>query len=750
MSVLAASTKSLLLAALLCACGSAALAQAPSRTPAQAPAQTPTPTQTPAPAAPPQIDDDEVIKVDTALIQTGVAVFDKKGQFVGNLKQEDFEVTVDGKPVAVSFFEPYTVRRVSEERPQAGGKTPAPQTSVAPSPVGRGRNVIFVVDDIHLSFDGHNRVKKMLLRFVEQEMTAEDTVAVASTTGRIGFLQQFTNDRTALRAAVGRLNYTRELTANDPAPPPMTEYEALLISQFDMQVTDIFAALEGIGDIESKRERVRSRARTILSHAAGINRRVYTTLEAAVRSTARLPGRKVVVFVSDGWLLDPANTDASYRMQRITDAAARTNAVIYSFDAKGLEAGFPTGTAGGSTAGFRVQSGERFEKQDGMSHLAKETGGRFFRNTNDLQAGLARSIVEASQHYLLAWRPITESSKDEKWRKIEVKVRNRPDLTVRVQGGYLGRNAEAAAEAESKKAGEKKADDKKAEAAPAVVPVAERELNTAATSLTPARELPVSLSVSYLDLPEAGASVTVAIQIDGRAVEFTAEPNDQTKANVDLLGLVYNADGKREKYSRELLTLDGPASALAKAERRDIYHSYPLKLTPGLYQVRVAARDVKSGRTGSAAQWVEIPDLTKRRLATSSVIISERAADIKAGRANGAAGAAAANPRFVVDRRVARNSNLRYITFVYNASRGKTGTMPPDVTVQTQILRGSEVVVTSQPSRISVEGKDPDRLPYAAEISLDRLPAGRYELLVLVEDRIAKTDSRQRVNFEVK
>ncbi|HEY9285221.1 MAG TPA: hypothetical protein VIP46_17335, partial [Pyrinomonadaceae bacterium] len=124
--------------------------------------------------------------------------------------------------------------------------------------------------------------------------------------------------------------------------------------------------------------------------------------------------------------------------------------------------------------------------------------------------------------------------------------------------------------------------------------------------------------------------------------------------------------------------------------------------------------------------------------------------DLQAGAAGGAANAVVANARFTVDRRVERNSHLRYITFVYNASRGKAGTLPPDVTVQTQILRGGELVVTSLPSRISVEGKDPERLPYAAEISLDRLPAGRYELLVHIQDRIAKTDSRQRVSFEVK
>jgi hypothetical protein len=42
------------------------------------------------------------------------------------------------------------------------------------------------------------------------------------------------------------------------------------------------------------------------------------------------------------------------------------------------------------------------------------------------------------------------------------------------------------------------------------------------------------------------------------------------------------------------------------------------------------------------------------------------------------------------------------------------------------------------------------RLPYAAEVSLRRLPVGRYELVVTVEDRIAKSNRTQRLNFEIK
>ena len=72
------------------------------------------------------------------------------------------------------------------------------------------------------------------------------------------------------------------------------------------------------------------------------------------------------------------------------------------------------------------------------------------------------------------------------------------------------------------------------------------------------------------------------------------------------------------------------------------------------------------------------------------------------------------------------------------------------MTIQTQVLRDNPVVITNQPGPISTEGQDPLRLPYAAEVSLRTLPAGRYELVVTVEDRIAKSRRKQRLTFEIK
>ncbi len=692
---------------------------------------------------PPQIEsrttsDDDVIRIKTDLIQTGVAVFDKKGQFVKDLRLEDFELEVNGKPVSVSFFEE---NRADAARTEKGVKAAKTTSIVGTSPgnsVQRGRNIIFVVDDLHLSVDSHVRTRKLIFKFIDEEMRPNDTVAVVSSTGKIGFLQQFTNDKTVLRSAVERLKFSRDRSAKDQSPPPMTEYEALLIMQGDPDALNIFAAEEiGGGDLETKREFVRSRARAIVLHMAAINRATYSTLEQAIRSSDQLPGRKIVFFISDGFLLDPTTSNGPYLMQRITDAAARTNTVIYAFEAKGLEAGFPEGTTGRSLAGYRIQAGERFDKQDPPSSLADETGGRFIKNTNDLNTGLANSIAEASQYYLLAWQPVSEAGGDERFRKIEVKVRNRPELKVRVHRGYLdNRKAETEAAAKAKKNDEAKT----------TLPIAEQQLNAAATSLVPLHELPTSLSINFLDIPNEGTTTGVAVKIDSGLVEFSLEDN-KARANIDVLGIVYNSEGKRERFFRELVTVDGSASAVDKSDRQDIYYNYQTKLKPGLYQVRVATRDVKSGRAGSALGWVEIPDLTKRQLALSSLILSERVNDNRVRQENISTTIGATDLPILVDRRVERTSELRYMIFVYNAAPGATR---PDVTIQTKILRDNQLIVSSQPSPISTVDRDPLRLPYAAEVSLRNLPTGRYELIVTVEDRIAKSSRAQQLYFEIR
>ncbi|HVF50903.1 MAG TPA: VWA domain-containing protein, partial [Pyrinomonadaceae bacterium] len=187
--------------------------------------------QSPPPVSPSQGEED-VVRVETQLVQTDVMVFDKEGRFVDNIPREQFELKVDGRVVPVSFFERVTAGTFDEEAQLAAarGGTSRPLTvrDAATRPLDRGRIILFFIDDLHLSFDSLSRTRRMLSQFIDHELGQNDQVAIASTSGQIGFLQQFTDNKTVLRAAVARLRPVPNL-ARDTEFPPMTEYMALNI-----------------------------------------------------------------------------------------------------------------------------------------------------------------------------------------------------------------------------------------------------------------------------------------------------------------------------------------------------------------------------------------------------------------------------------------------------------------------------------------------------------------------------------------
>src|SRR2546429_7820458 len=90
----------------------------------------------------PQGQNDEVVRVFTQLVQTDVMVFDKQGRFVKDLKREDFEVRIDGKPRPVGFFDRVQAGTINEEAhlaPARGNQTAAKRQAEAA--LGRARAV---------------------------------------------------------------------------------------------------------------------------------------------------------------------------------------------------------------------------------------------------------------------------------------------------------------------------------------------------------------------------------------------------------------------------------------------------------------------------------------------------------------------------------------------------------------------------------------------------------------------------------
>src|SRR6185295_1506035 len=172
-------------------------------------------------------DQSDVLRIFTQIVQTDVMVFDKEGHFVNGLKGSDFELRIDGTPKPIEFFEKVTAGSINEETQIAaarGSSRPDAVRSIGPAPLDRGRPIFFFVDDLHLDLSGMQTTRKLITHFIDQDMGQNDEAAIASASGQIGFLQQLTENRTVLHAALDRLK-PRISSVRDFERPPMTEYQ---------------------------------------------------------------------------------------------------------------------------------------------------------------------------------------------------------------------------------------------------------------------------------------------------------------------------------------------------------------------------------------------------------------------------------------------------------------------------------------------------------------------------------------------
>jgi VWFA-related protein len=697
---------------------------------------------------------EEVIRVYTNLVQTDVTVFDKQGRFVNGLKREDFSLSIDGKTQPIEFFDRVAAGSADEEAQLAAARGVPSKGVAAPVPLDRGRAVFFYVDDFHLSAGDLIFVRKALLNFIDNNLGQNDEAVIASASGQIGFLQQLTDNKVVLHAAIERIK-ARPYYVRDTERPPMTEYQALLINRDPVAmdpngiklstVTEYFVQ-NLIGETQDQDPRgyeaallhVHNRAQQILDQAAGVTVNTLDGLKALIRSSSQLPGRKLVFLVSDGFFIDKRNSDTAARLQSMTASAARNGVVIYSLDARALMTDLPgpgDDVAIDLTGKLdRESKNELSASREAMEVLAWDTGGRTIFDTNALAVGLAKAVKETSVYYLLAWRGNHEDEQARKARRVEVRLVGRPDLTVSLRHGGIfdidppKRSRQATNEVEE---GTEK-------------PAA--RLGEAIAAMYPSNELPVALSLDYLSTPDKGLLLTASMQLISDSLSFTTEEGKE-KAVVDLAGEIFNTDGKVAAHFKQQKRIATTLPNHARPPNQPLIFKYQASLPPGLYQIRVGARDEKSGKVGTVHQWIEIPDLSAHHLTLSSVIVGEPppVATSEAQRDQNV-------PTRIllhVDHRFHRNSSLRFIVYVYNAALASADSKP-DLVLQVQVLRDRQPIITTPLKQISTVGlQDLKQISSGADISLENLALGRYLLLITVIDRASKTSASQEMRFEV-
>ena len=685
---------------------------------------------------------EDVVRVDTELVQTAITVVDKKGKFVEGLNRGDFELVIDSKPRSISFFERVTAGSEREaqltQRKPLQLTTPSPPTSDSSDNSVRGRTIIFFIDDLHLSLSSLGRTRQMIAHFLDTDINGQDSVAIADTRGQIGFLQQFTNNKEVLQAALARVTVqpAEERTVG-MSNSPMSAFTALAIEtkpdprQNNVMAVYVEECLKQSGATGADRrtamtirfncERlVRSNARAVLMQTGLNTEKMYRSLESLMRSSARMPGRKIVFFISDGFLSQggPLGDNLSNKVRQITDAAQRANVVIYSIDARGLISGTLDATnnllpdASGRMAA--MAGTEILATQDALNALAEDSGGRALRNQNYFDRWVGDVLDETSNYYLIAWRPATEEEKGPKYRNVKVTVAGRPELTVRAPRGYVEHSqplevVETSAAEKPKSGGS--------------------ELQDALADYYPSKSLATVLSVTHLDSPANGPILTSSTQIAAARLDYGAD--GAQPAIVKLAGVILNDKGKIATSFQTQLNVKPISSA--NGDSSEIIYSHRDPLAPGIYQVRVAARDERSGRIGSANQWIVIPDLSTGKLTLSTLLLGGQTVD----NAN-----AKAEVQLSVDGRFSRSGHLGYWIFIYNA-KGAT-----NLVADTQVLRNGKVVLSSS-SRVSNDLTDPKRIPYGMDLSLKTLTPGRYNLKVTITDTVAKSSATQAIDFLV-
>jgi VWFA-related protein len=694
-------------------------------------------------------DQSDVLRVYTEIVQTDVMVFDKQGRFVDGLKSSDFELRIDGAPKQIEFFEKVTAGSINEETQIAAARGSARAqgpNAIEPAPLDRGRPIFFYVDDLHLDLAAWQETQKLIKRFIDNEMGQNDEAAIASASGQIGFLQQLTDNKAVLRKALERLK-VRPYSVRDFERPTMTEYQALLVTNYDHELTNYFVdatlRLNPGMTRDTAESLVNVRARALAQQSGAVATNTLLGLQGLIKSANSLPGRKLIFFISGGFFLDDRNSDTRSRLQQITSAAARSGVVIYSMDARGLVAtlGDISAQTEFDVSGTlqRANSGELHASQDSLFALAADTGGKAVFNTNSLESGLGRALKETSTYYLLAWKPARESQQS-KFRRIEVKVVGRPDLTVQVRRGFFDREPETSKTAKSEKSGN---DKKSGEASKPP----ETELRKAILAPYPSRDIPVALNLTYLNIAPKGVMLSTALQVANEFLSFVPA-NEKYNAVVTVAGSVFDDKGNVGAGFSNRITIQAPSLEGTK-DGRDLAYGYPVYVKPGLYQVRVGVRDETTGRSGTAHGWIEIPDLSAGQLALSSVMLGSRTATPETTNASTISDTPPNPVALSIDHNFSPEGFLRFMVLVYNAALAPADSKP-DVAVQVQIVRNEQPVTTSALKKISVEGiSDLTKIPYAAEVSLKGLPPGRYLLQVTVVDRISKKSASQQSRFEI-
>jgi VWFA-related protein len=581
------------------AVAAAAQTTPPPAAPAQAPAASPpaatTPSATPAQpsAAKPQTemsqkDEPALFKARVNLVQVPVVVRDRAGKAVGNLKKEDFQLFDKGKPQYIARFAMETA--AGHVRGALETKAPDTKGDTLPPSDTPDRFIAYLFDDVHTTFGDLAQVRDAVRRQIDNGLRTTDRAAVYTTSGQT--VQDFTDDRDALHAALAQLRPRPVTGQGQNHCPNMTYYIADLIENKNDQQTlsavtaDVMSCQSMTPDmLQQAQQMAQMAARQELGMGDHETRLAMDVITGLVRRMAAMPGQRTIILLSSGFL---TLAEHSTLKSEVMDRAIKANVLINALDARGLYTDTPDITRP-STNMQTQQMLNRLDREnaranaDVMAELAYGTGATFIENNNDFDEGLRRLAVAPEYYYVLAFSP-QNLRMDGSFHTLKVTVlKTIRDVSVNARKGYYApTHLEDAKE------------------------MARRELEEALFSREEMNDIPVDFGTQFFKPNTDAAKLSVLVKLDVRKLRFRKE-EDRNKNEVTIVCGIFDRNGVYVAGIQKLIEMRLKDETLEKRLDNGIIIRNTIDVKPGKYAIRIVVRDAEGQLMSARNGAVEIP-----------------------------------------------------------------------------------------------------------------------------------------------
>ncbi len=543
------------------------------------------------------------IRVNTRLVLVDVVVTDKKGQAITGLKPEDFVLEESGKKQKISVF----MTPQDAVKAVAPGSLPPGIYSNGPEYRSPGGPItVFVLDAANTPFRDQAYGRLQMLKYVQEQSTPNQRVAIFALTNGLHVVQDFTSDPGLLTEALRRYK-PQEPVLSGGAPPVVSAIGGANDSGGPGASTLAASIAQATNEIA-----------TFQSVQVGYvhDRRTETTLEA-MRGLARMlggmPGRKEVIWLTAAFPFDLVPEDRNIseaeaallqqgvhatglgtqaagsgeetarlsHREEIRQAAAQMSAAqiaLYPVDVRGLASGMEVTFADAGnrhvtdiSTTAQVKMSDATSDQETMRQLATETGGKAYVNQNEIKDGIATALADNGVAYTLGYYP-DDKKWNGKYRSLKVKV-NHDGVIVRHRNGFFA--------VDSSQMKDRKPDQELAEAL--------RD-GAAATLVTFKAQVK----------PGDPGKLHVAFLVDAHSITAADASGGKKKLNVDLYTAIFSPDGKLLANRSIKVAQEFPSEVYQQILDKGMLVPMDVDAQSGKNnQLRLAVRDNSTGNIGT-------------------------------------------------------------------------------------------------------------------------------------------------------